>query len=94
MNPNGLPWTGDRLVPSFTGDIVLEHLHRYFFPMELAVGKDVLDIACGEGYVGNLLAIRARSVTGVDISLEAIKTVSPSVALTDGFTYFGCRILA
>jgi 2-polyprenyl-3-methyl-5-hydroxy-6-metoxy-1,4-benzoquinol methylase len=54
----------------------------------------VLDIACGEGYVGNLLAIRARSVTGVDISLEAIKTVSPSVALTDGFTYFGCRILA
>src|SRR5580693_4504241 len=73
MKPTELPWTGERLVPSLTGDIVLEHLHRYLFAMELAAGKDVLDIACGEGYGGNLLAIRARSVTGVDISMETVQ---------------------
>jgi len=73
MKPTELPWTGERLVPSLTGDIVLEHLHRYLFAMELAAGRDVLDIACGEGYGGNLLASRARSVTGVDISLETIQ---------------------
>ena len=69
-----LPWTGERLVTSFQGgDIVLEHLHRYAFAAELVAGKDVLDIACGEGYGSNLLAASARSVTGVDIPEEIIR---------------------
>ena len=59
-------------MPSLNGDIVLEHLHRYAFAADLVAGKDVLDIACGEGYGSNLLAARARSVTGVDISEETI----------------------
>src|ERR1700722_15129763 len=70
--PHELPWTGERLVPSLNGDIVLEHLHRYAFAADLVAGKDVLDIACGEGYGSNLLAARARSVIGVDISEETI----------------------
>ncbi len=45
-----LPWTGERYVPGVIGDIELEHLHRYYLARELALGKDVLDIACGEGY--------------------------------------------
>ncbi|HNP61759.1 MAG TPA: hypothetical protein PKM72_13020, partial [Nitrospirales bacterium] len=48
--PPKLPWTGERYVPGVIGDIELEHLHRYYLARELAVGKDVLDIACGEGY--------------------------------------------
>jgi len=67
-----LPWTGERLVPSLSGDIVLEHLHRYALAAELVDGKDVLDIASGEGYGTNLLAARARSAIGVDISDEAV----------------------
>ncbi len=68
-----LPWTGERYVPGVIGDIELEHLHRYYLARELALGKDVLDIACGEGYGSALLAEVARSVVGVDASEEVIR---------------------
>ena len=68
-----LPWTGERYVPGVIGDIELEHLHRYYLARELALGKDVLDIACGEGYGSLLLAEVARSVVGVDASEEVIR---------------------
>jgi len=72
METNDLRWTGERLVTSLSGDIVFEHLHRYAFANEVAAGKDVLDIACGEGYGSSLLASRARSVIGVDPSAESV----------------------
>jgi len=72
MQEKDLRWTGERLVTSLNGDIVWEHLHRYAFATELAAGKDVLDIACGEGYGSFLLAGQARFVTGVDVSFESI----------------------
>jgi ubiquinone/menaquinone biosynthesis C-methylase UbiE len=50
----------------------VEHLHRYAVAAELCAGKDVLDVASGEGYGTNVVASRARSVTGVDVSSEAI----------------------
>src|SRR5262245_9258303 len=67
-----LPWTGERYVPEVGGQLALEHLHRYVFAAELAHGKDVLDIACGEGYGSAMLAAHANAVTGVDISPEVI----------------------
>src|SRR5690348_16658777 len=67
-----LPWTGERLVTSLGGDIVLEHLHRYAFANQLVASKDVLDIASGEGYGSFLLASQARSVIGVDYSTESV----------------------
>ena len=67
-----LPWTGERLVPSVTGDTPVEHLHRYAFAREYVCGKDVLDIACGEGYGSHLLSSVAASVIGVDISPDVI----------------------
>ena len=73
MHTNELPWTGERLVPSLSGDIVLEHLHRYALALEIVSGKDVLDIACGEGYGAYMLASRAQQTTGVDISREAVE---------------------
>ena len=50
----------------------MEHIHRYLLARELARGRNVLDIACGEGYGSNLLAGVASSVIGVDIAAETI----------------------
>lgn len=50
------------------------HLARYSFVRELCVGKNVLDLACGEGYGSKLMADwGARRVVGVDVSHEAIQ---------------------
>jgi 2-polyprenyl-3-methyl-5-hydroxy-6-metoxy-1,4-benzoquinol methylase len=52
-----------------------EHAQRYRFFAHLCKGKRVLDAACGVGYGSKLLADSgAASVTGVDISAEAIAT--------------------
>ena len=55
-------------VPELEGPIALEHLHRYAVACELASGKLVLDIACGEGYGTAMLAEVAQHVIGVDNS--------------------------
>lgn len=86
---NGFAWTGERYVPFVHGDIELEHLHRYAFARDLAENKDVLDIACGEGYGSFLLAAKARSVIGVDLSNEVIqhaqlKYITPNVQFRQG----------
>lgn len=67
-----LPWTGERYLPSVGGIIQLEHVHRYLMARLLARGKDVLDIASGEGYGSAMLAEEARSVIGVDNSEHAV----------------------
>ncbi len=70
--PADLPWTGERLVASATGDFVAEHLHRYALALEFAKNCDVLDVACGEGYGSALLTKVARSVIGVDCDAPTI----------------------
>src|SRR5262249_28254969 len=50
-----------------------EHVHRYLVAREYAKGKDVLDIACGEGFGSAILAKAAWTVVGVDIASEAIE---------------------
>lgn len=67
-----MEFTGERFVPEVHGNIELEHLHRYLLASKLVLGKDVLDIASGEGYGSAMLAKLARKVTGVDISEEAV----------------------
>lgn len=71
--PCALPSSEERFTPEMSGIIAIEHLHRYAIAVQLIQGKDVLDIASGEGYGANLLANTAKSVTGVDISPEAIQ---------------------
>lgn len=68
-----MEFTGERYVPSEGGEIRHEHLHRYAWCAQLAAGKDVLDIACGEGYGSVMLATRARSVIGVDVDEGAVR---------------------
>src|SRR5215212_9380424 len=74
--PDGVPpleLTGERTLP----DVPAEN---YWFRRHLAVyewiagrcaGLEVVDMACGEGYGSELLARRARRVTGVDANPEA-----------------------
>ena len=68
-----LTFTGERYVPGLDWpDISYEHWHRYLYAAEFAAGKQVLDIACGEGYGSALLAEVATRVVGVDIDPEIV----------------------
>ena len=69
-------FTGERFLPECTGEIWVEHWHRYLFAAHFGAGKDVLDAACGEGYGSAWLARRARSVTGLDIDDETVRRAS------------------
>ena len=69
---NDLPFTGERFIPGTRGEIWIEHWHRYHFASRFVAGKRVLDLACGEGYGSALLARRAATVVGVDVSQAAI----------------------
>ncbi len=68
-----LEWTGERLTTDTTGQVEVEHLHRYFLARELTRGADVLDVASGEGYGSAFLAQTARSVIGVEIDRTAVE---------------------
>ena len=59
-----IEFTGERFVPTEHGVIRQEHLHRYAWCLSMVQGKDVLDVASGEGYGSAMLASRARSVRG------------------------------
>jgi SAM-dependent methyltransferase len=65
-------------LPVVEGTDAVERIHiaRYEFALAYAGQKSVLDVATGIGYGAHLLASRgaAASVTGVDISEEAIRT--------------------
>lgn len=68
-----MEFTGERYVTDLnSAQISYEHWHRYLYSTQFVKGKDVLDIASGEGYGSRLLAQTAKSVMGVDISDEAI----------------------
>jgi 2-polyprenyl-3-methyl-5-hydroxy-6-metoxy-1,4-benzoquinol methylase len=51
-----------------------EHVHRYHEALKLVNGSsEVMDIACGTGFGSFLIAEKAKSVVGCDISEEAIQ---------------------
>ena len=55
-----------------------EHLLRYKLVKGFALGKKILDIACGSGYGSYILANEggAKSVLGVDIDADSVKYAS------------------
>jgi SAM-dependent methyltransferase len=65
-------FTGERFMPSCSGEIAYEHWHRYAFARRFVGGKRVLDAACGEGYGSALLSTVASSVIGIDIDMVTI----------------------
>jgi len=68
-----LLFTGERFLPEREGEIWYEHWHRYALARQLCQHRTVLDVACGEGYGAAMLAGNAERVTGVDISVDAIR---------------------
>lgn len=72
MSHPELPFTGERFTPECVREIWYEHWHRYAFALPLARGRRVLDAACGEGYGSAMVAGEARSVTGLDLSPDAV----------------------
>jgi 2-polyprenyl-3-methyl-5-hydroxy-6-metoxy-1,4-benzoquinol methylase len=69
-----MEFTGERFIME-TGTEAMHgaHLKRYQFASGFVAGKRVLDIASGSGYGSRMLAdAGAASVTGVDISAEAV----------------------
>lgn len=65
-------FTGERLVPGLVeADLYNEHIARYRFTARFARGARVLDAGCGAGY-GTAQFEGAASVTGIDISADAI----------------------
>ena len=74
--PEGVPplhLTGERTLPDVPEENYWfrRHLVVYEWIAERVPGLDVVDMACGEGYGSDVLARRARSVTGVDANPEA-----------------------
>ncbi|CAN7664707.1 MULTISPECIES: class I SAM-dependent methyltransferase [unclassified Variovorax] len=82
-----LDFTGERFIPTESGEIRYEHMHRYCWVQSLCSGRDVLDIACGEGYGSALLADVARSVVGVDISHDAVAHASRTYAAHENLRF-------
>ena len=82
-----MEFTGERYVPTEKGEIRHEHLHRYAWCARLVEGRDVLDIACGEGYGSAMLAARARSVIGVDIDAATVEHASRRYAGLRGLQF-------
>lgn len=67
-----MAFTGERYVSGMAGNIGNEHYHRYLFALRFCHGKDVLDVASGEGYGSALIASVARSVVGVEIDEASV----------------------
>ncbi|WP_223787058.1 class I SAM-dependent methyltransferase [Marinicella meishanensis] len=73
MADSGLTFTGERFLPECEREIWYEHYHRYAMALHWVKDKQVLDVACGEGYGSHLLATEAASVLGVDVSAAAVE---------------------
>jgi SAM-dependent methyltransferase len=76
--PHGVPpleLTGERTLPDVPAENYWfrRHLAVYEWIAERCAGLEVVDMACGEGYGTEVLARRAREVTGVDANPEAFE---------------------
>ena len=76
--PDGVPpleLTGERTLPDVPAENYWfqRHLVVYEWIAERCAGLEVVDMACGEGYGSEVLARRARRVTGVDANPEAFE---------------------
>lgn len=68
--------TIERVVPTQLDDVEIgalrEHIARYNFILKYVKDKNVLDAACGTGYGSSLMSYVAKSITGYDLSSEAL----------------------
>lgn len=79
----------ERVEPGIT-DIgnVRRHIARYNLALALCDKKNVLDLACGEGYGTHLISQIAFTVTGIDLSEDTIAHALPKYESSN--TFFEC----
>jgi ubiquinone/menaquinone biosynthesis C-methylase UbiE len=65
--------TGERVNPDFPNSNFENHFKVYKFLCQFVQGKRVLDVGCGTGYGTAYISKYASSVTGIDISIPAIR---------------------
>ncbi len=66
-------FTGERVIPGqVEQDLWNEHFARYVLSSRFASQRRVLDVGCGSGYGSAELSRTAQSVTGIDVSTDAI----------------------
>lgn len=75
---NPAAFTGERLTNAVTGQLEAEHYHRYLLAIGFCTGRDVLDVATGEGYGAAMLAQQARSVVACDLAEDVIARAGES----------------
>jgi ubiquinone/menaquinone biosynthesis C-methylase UbiE len=71
VNTFGFEWTQ---IDGFVGKEVMSHGHifgRFHLPADYFDGKVVVDVGCGSGRIGRLVAPRAKKYVGLDLS-EAV----------------------
>lgn len=71
-------FNGERFTSDVSGQIAIEHYHRYLLARAFCRGRSVLDVASGEGYGAALLAQVAASVTGVEIDAASVAHAAES----------------
>jgi SAM-dependent methyltransferase len=67
--------------------IAAEHIHRYEFAARLSDGARVLDLCCGAGYGGEILAANAASVHGVDYDVGTIDLAAHTLGRNPRLTF-------
>ena len=84
-----LHFSGERLTAAISGQVEIEHYHRYLLARDYCRDLDVLDCASGEGYGAALLSQVARSVVGVEIDMATVEAAraefaSPNLSFSQG----------
>jgi GT2 family glycosyltransferase/ubiquinone/menaquinone biosynthesis C-methylase UbiE len=82
-----MPEQLERFEPTMRGRMAYEHLHRYAICRDLATDRDVLDLACGEGYGAWTLSATARSVVAFDIDAETVAQAAARYRGRDNLTF-------
>jgi len=80
---NPEPFTGERLTAAVHGQVEIEHYHRYLFSRGFCRDRDVLDVACGEGYGAAQLAQVARHVVGLEFSGATVRNAAVNFPRAD-----------
>ncbi|OAJ67168.1 glycosyltransferase [Gluconobacter cerinus] len=69
---NSLAFNGERFTSDISGQIEVEHYHRYLMARQFCTDCVVLDVASGEGYGAAMIAQVAQFVQGVDIDGDTV----------------------